>query len=155
MQSITVLTDEMKAYFEKCKTSAVNKDLKPHERLTASEGGLCIALGITRDELRAMESGTEEERRFFGQYQSEFEVAIDAMYAARKLPDTLYKEIKSSFGKSNTSDERNITIMFPDWNAPDDWEDYKALRKVLDDNGLTWKQGVAIIAKAIKEAGLA
>ena len=149
MPNIAEQTAKMRAYFKDCRDKAVLpvKEIKRAEKPIASEGGLCIYLGISKDELRSMQQGTDEERRFYGQYQLEYEITVDVMRSANLLPDQVYKELKAGFNKATTSEDKNIVLSFPDFNAPDDWEDYKALRAVLEENGLTVKQGIMLVRK--------
>lgn len=156
---IADMTNKMREYFRYCTKQArgevldeKGKTIMKYKREIASLAGLCVRLEIGKAELMSMQSGSDAERKFFDDMLLEYEVCACAMRAASMIDDKALAELQNGlFAKSGTAGNDSITVVFPNWNAPDDWEDYQALRNVLEENGLTWKQGVAIIKKAFRD----
>jgi hypothetical protein len=152
-------TPIMHEYFQTCVAMARGEatiDGKPDgkpmprsKRYIASYADLSIKLGVSKADLMATESGNDKEREFFNDMQLRFEVAVDAEYNAKMIEKSTYEDLKAGFKKSGDTGEKTIVLQFPDFNAPDDWEDYKEFKKLFEDNGLTWIKAMQVMRKAL------
>ena len=160
--TIKAMTDIMHTYFDWCiscaKGTAKHPDGKPvrsQEREVASLAGLAHRLGMTKEDIVKLDGGTDEERAFYTDMMIRYEMAVDAMYNGKMIGDTAYKTIKQgelAMLSANSGDSsKNISLVFPEWNAPDDWEDYKEIRETCELYGITIKKATNIIAAAAKE----
>ena len=132
---MTELLAAMRDYFDECKESAKND--MPKKMKVASVEGLCLDLGITQTEFYAYESGDDSQQAFFeevltryaelcNKYQS---LSMMSPQQRQKLDDTL-------FARASKEAKTNIQLIFPNWNAPDDWEDYLAVKDYCDEQGM-------------------
>lgn len=114
----------MRQYFEECSYSAKNDT--PKKMQVASVEGLCLNLGITQTEFYGFEAGDDSQQAFFedaltryaelcGKYQS---LGMMSPQQRQKLDETL-------FARASKEAKTNIQVLFPNWNAPDDYEKYR------------------------------
>lgn len=153
--TISEMTEKMRAYFERCtETTTPDGRTKPRaQREIASLAGLAMELGIFKDELVAMEGGTEEQRLFFKDMIQRYEVCVDQMYSAGTIDKDAYKALKTQMFALTSKGEdtnRNITLVFPEWHAPDDWEKYKEFRTLIEEHELSWYQAYDLLEEAIE-----
>jgi hypothetical protein len=71
------------------------------------------------------------------------------MYNAHMIERSTYEDLIESFQKVGQSSEKMIVLQFPDFKAPEDWEDYKEFKKLFEDNGLNWNQAMQVMRKAL------
>ena len=149
--NIADLGDKMRLYFAECAESLSNKGMQRAQRKKASLAGLCKYLGLRKAELLAMEGGTEEEALFFEDLMLEYELAVEQMKSASMISDKEYADIrKSFFAKDDTLSEGNITFLFPDWHAPDDWEDYLDIKRDCENLGISIRRARVLLSKGEK-----
>lgn len=156
--NIPEMTEKMIAYFTKCIKQARGEYIDPitnrltqkTKRIVASPAGLCIELGISKDKLFEMRGGTEEEQKFFSDFLLWYEEAGGAMLAGGVIDNGTFRQIKELCKAQSVEAENMFQVIFSNWNAPDDWEDYKELKTVLDANSLTWGTAVQIIEDFVK-----
>ena len=145
---LAVMTGVMHGYFEKCTADAKNKYVAKKDKEIASIAGLCVKLSISKAKLLSMAQGAADDKKFYDEMLLDYEVCGDAMYASSMIDSTAYKAIKEFCQASGTASDKMIVLEFPNWNAPDDWEEYKLLRKACDEQAVTWKQAILIIKRA-------
>jgi hypothetical protein len=80
-----------------------------------------------------------------------FEECVNVMRSANMITDKEHLKLKEMFEAQGPESDTNVTLIFPDFKAPDDWEDYKALRETINDLGITWKVAIKMLEKAMKE----
>ncbi len=160
MSSVKKMDGIMRDYFRTCvkqmRGEAVDANGRPlpkPKKTIVSPAGLCVKLGISKTELYAMQHGTPEEQKFFEDMQLEYEIAVDAMAAASMFDATTYGKIKASFRSTGVEADNNVTVVFENWYAPDDWEDYQDLKRIGIENSLSFRQLKMLLEKTIK-AGL-
>ena len=79
------MTTKMRGYFKACTDSAKTpegKMLPKPQRKIASLAGLAMDLGMFKDEVMAMEGGTEEQRIWFKDMMQRFEIYAFQLYPA-------------------------------------------------------------------------
>lgn len=149
------LDAKMRRYFENCVTVAQTKGLPRSQKEIATIAGLCKELGLRKSALMDFEHGTEEETLFFEDMLLEYEIAVDAMKTASLLSDAEYKDLKKTvFSRSDGSNDTRINLVFPNWNAPDEWEELMSLKAKLDaEREAEAEQRAKEIASGQKEPG--
>lgn len=157
MRNITEAIEKMRAYFDTCvkmargeATDANGKPLPRNKRIVASIAGLCVELGIGKDEFYATQCGNAEEQAFFKDTMLRFEIAADAMLAASMIDNKTYQALKEQFKETSVESDKIVQVIFPNWNAPDDWEEYLALKSTCEEYDLTWEQADKVIRQACK-----
>jgi hypothetical protein len=160
MRNIAEKTDKMREYFDTCikmaRGEAKDADGKPiprGKRMIASIAGLCVEIGINKDDFYAMQCGNADEQAFFKDTMLRYEMAADAMLAAGMIDNGTYRTLREQFKETSVESDKIVQVVFSTWNAPDDWEDYKELQQTAKENGLQIRQLKKLLDKAIK-AGL-
>jgi hypothetical protein len=156
MLNIAEATPTMQQYFTDCvdlakgeKTESGIK-LERWKRFIASYADLALRLKTTKAELMATATGSPEEMAFFEDMQMRYEVAVHAMYNAHIIERSTYEDLIESFQKVGQSSEKMIVLQFPDFKAPEDWEDYKEFKALFEEKGLNWNKAMRIIEKAME-----
>jgi hypothetical protein len=155
--NIAEMTEKMHTYFQATIDQARGKYrdengqlVNKNKRQIASIAGLCIDLGISKDDLFATQSGNDEEKKFFSDTLLWFELAADAMLSAHMIDNTTYNKIKELCKEKSVESENMIQVIFSNWNAPDDWEQYTELKALCDKHEITWAYAAQIIDDTMK-----
>ncbi len=156
--NMSEMTETMIAYFTKSIKQARGEYIDPltnrltqkTKRQVASPAGLCIELGISKDKLFEMRGGTEEEQKFFSDFLLWYEEAGGAMLAGGVIDNGTFRQIKETCKEKSVEAENMVQVIFPNWNAPDDWEQYKELKALCDKYEISWAYAAQIIDDMMK-----
>lgn len=148
MRDVAAMTNTMREYFKNCCETAKSKIPKPQKTI-ATLAGLCIELGINKDDLYAMQSGTDDEKAFFKDTWLRYEQAASAMLLANLIDHTTYNKLVEMFKEKSVESDNIVQVVFPLWNAPDDWEDYEDLKRIGQEHGLSFRQMKIALEKAL------
>jgi hypothetical protein len=144
------LYDPMREYFRTIADMAKAKAPQFTKEI-ASLAGLSLKLGTSKASLTAMQYGNEDERQFFGEMMAEYEICAAAMHTASLIDGPMYKKICEMGEEKGDDTDRIVNVIFPLWNAPEDWEDYEDFKTILKDYGLSFRQGKKALEKALKD----
>lgn len=139
----------MREYFKTCTDNARNQFVKRKDKEIASLAGLSIKLDITKAELMAMQGGTPEQQKFYGAMMAEYEVCLGAMHAACLIDGPTYKKQIELCDAQSTESDRVVNVIFPNWNAPDNYEDYLEIEAIANEHGLSIRQLKKVLVKAL------
>ena len=124
---MTELFAAMRDYFKECKDSTENDT--PKKMKVASVEGLCLELGMTQTEFYAYESGDDSQQAFFEEVLTRYgELCSKYQSLGMMTPQQRQKLDETLFARASREAKTNIQVIFPNWNAPDDWEDYLAVK---------------------------
>jgi hypothetical protein len=139
----------MREYFKNITTLAKTPSAK-YKKEIASLAELCKKLDITKAEWALLKFGSAEEQKFRGDTLLEFEICANAMRTASLISDKEHMKLKEMFEEEGPESDKSVTVIFTEYTKPDDWEDYKDIRKLGDDNGLSVRQLKQVLKKALK-----
>ncbi|MFA5423125.1 MAG: hypothetical protein WC374_04645 [Phycisphaerae bacterium] len=160
MTDIAGLASKMREYFQLTVDQARgtylgedNRRIANSKRQIASVAGLCKHLDISKQDLLLMDTGSPEEKKFYTDYLLEYELAVDAMYAASMIDAKEYGELKKQFRASGAAGENVLTVILSKYNNPDDWEDYEDIKRFATEHEYSIRQIKRLLENADK-AGL-
>lgn len=133
------LFDKMRAYFQECRES-LNGAVRKAQ--IASIDGLCLKLGIRTADFMAYESSEDEGQvDFFNETIMRYADLCNTYQALNMMTVQQRERLdKTLFNKATGDSKTGIVLVFPNWNAPDDWEDYVAIKEFCKDRGMTVKK---------------
>jgi hypothetical protein len=149
MKPVSELYEPMRGYFTRVTNLAKQKGSRYGKEI-ASDAGLCMEIGITKAQLVAMQFGTEEEKQFYGEYLLQFEICANAMRSSSMITDKEHLDLKKKFEDQGPESDKVINVIFPNWNAPDNYEDYLEIEAIAKENGLSIRQLKKVLINALK-----
>ena len=146
--NIREMTKKMSAYFKKCVDSLENNARK--DLMAPSFAGLCKEIGATKSQLLGLDGGTDEEQEFYDRMLLEFEYAVEETRSKKPhlIPKETYQQLqKELFSNTGTASENKTVVIFPNWNAPVEYEDFLDIKHVCETTGLELRFVVGLIKK--------
>lgn len=138
---ISQLNTGMLAYFDKMEKVIDEGKTSTRQMKLASLSEMCREIGIKSREFNEMQGGDEDEFEFYSDTIERFHELCDRYVAAGFMkPQTMENLEKTIFKRAQTSTNGSVVLAFPNWNAPDDFEDYRDVKQFAEDRGYTVKQ---------------
>jgi hypothetical protein len=144
------LFEKMRQYFTQCEYDLQNAKSARSTR-TASIPDLCMYLKFSgRNEFDAMLSGDEEQVRFYNEVLMRYE-SLCERYRALGMIDAKQLETlqKTLFQRQAGDGKTGIVVVMPDFKAPDEWEDFLAIKEICDEHEILLRQAAEILRGAL------
>ena len=74
---------------------------------------------------------------FFKDTMLRYEMAADAMLAAGMIDNGTYRTLREQFKETSVESDKVVQVIFPNWNAPDNYEDYLEIEAIANEHGLS------------------
>jgi len=125
---------------------------RTRDKEIASIPALALHIGITTNELKSYEGGSDEAQDFYQEFMTRYEMLCDQYVAAGHMTAKHRADLAETlFARTGGDDKTGIHIVFNNWNAPDDYEHYLKIKKACDDGGLTLNGALVVLKQHIEE----
>lgn len=137
--------DKMRQYFEDRNTD-IESGLSPRQIKMAGLPALALELGITVSEIKGYESSDGAAAEFYVDMITRYEAICDRYGALGMMTEAQRKRLNETvFASVGGGNKQDIALVFPKWNAPDDYEHFKKARAACDDTGVMLSQIPGIV----------
>lgn len=144
------LYELMRAYFKECEKSLESAKGARFTKI-ANIADMCVAIGLqSRREFDDMIAGTEEQMAFYNEVIMRYQSLVDRYVMLGYMKADQYKLLAPLFARQAGGDKTGIVVVFPEWNAPDEWEDFKEIIALCSEKNVTLRRATEILREALE-----